>query len=142
MKQLTLILLIIIACEDLQAQANNNPIKYRIVAVNEADSAVQSVSNEISLYLPLRIYLPTAFSPNGDGLNDTFGPVGEGIETLKLIVYNRWGEIVFSSQDVAVKWDGRHNGKPVPFGSYSYELMASGKEFGSLRRAGSVTVIN
>ncbi len=142
MKLLQITSIFLICAHFASAQSENDPIKYRIVAVSAADTAVTSISNELDLYLPLRIYMPTAFSPNGDGLNDTFGPVGEGIEQMKLIIYNRWGEVVFSSQDVASKWDGLHQGKPVPFGSYNYELLASGKEFGKIQKVGSVTVIN
>ncbi|WP_185154371.1 gliding motility-associated C-terminal domain-containing protein [Fulvivirga sp. M361] len=118
------------------------PIIYRIVAVSDADSTVQSISNDINLYLPLKIYLPTAFSPNGDGLNDTFGAVGEGIDNYKLTVYNRWGEILFSSQQLAHKWDGLYKGAPVPFGTYTYEVQARGSEFGKIYKTGNVTVLN
>ena len=126
----------------VNANAQSLAHKYRIVAINAADSSVQSNSHEINLYLPLRIYIPTAFSPNGDGLNDTFGPVGEGINEFKITVYDRWGEVIFTSHDISTKWDGRHKGSPVPFGSYNYELVASGKEIGQVQKAGSVTLIN
>ncbi|MGD1958490.1 MAG: gliding motility-associated C-terminal domain-containing protein [Fulvivirga sp.] len=126
----------------VKANAQSQAYKYRILAINAADSSVQSISNEINLYLPLRIYIPTAFSPNGDGLNDTFGPVGEGINEFKITVYDRWGEVIFTSHDISTKWDGRHKGSPVPFGSYNYELVASGKEIGQVQKAGSVTLIN
>ena len=120
----------------------NPPVKYRVVAISAADSLVESVSNELELYYPMKIYLPTAFTPNGDGLNDSFGAVGEGIEKYKLVIYNRWGEPIFSSHAVNQKWDGQHNGRPVPFGAYSYELLAYGKEFGEVHRSGQVTVLN
>ena len=120
----------------------NPPVKYRAVAVSASDSSVQSTSNELNLYYPMKIYLPTAFTPNGDGLNDSFGAVGEGIEKYKLVVYNGWGEEIFSSQAINHKWDGNHNGQPVPFGAYSYELLAYGKEFGEVHRSGQVTVLN
>lgn len=121
---------------------NNDSEVYRVVAVSSADKNTESVSNEIRLYLPMKIYVPTAFSPNSDGLNDTFGAVGEGIEKYKLTVYNRWGEAIFHSQNPDVKWDGIHEGKRVPFGTYNYELLAYGKEFGQVHKTGSVTVIN
>ncbi|MEM9855924.1 MAG: gliding motility-associated C-terminal domain-containing protein [Bacteroidota bacterium] len=138
----TLLILFLILSFSYWCQGQSESPTYRIVAISASDSTVQSVSNEIALHLPLRIYLPSAFSPNGDGLNDTFGPVGEGIDQFKLTVYNRWGEVVFHSQDIAEKWDGRHKGTPVPFGSYNYEVFAMGKEIGQVRKAGSVTVVN
>ena len=126
----------------LAQQDQNPPARYRVVAVNHADSTIHSLSNEIELYLPLRIYFPSAFSPNGDGLNDTFGAVGEGIEEYRLTVYNRWGEILFSTYDVNTRWDGLYKGSLIPFGTYNYEAIAYGKEFGEIRKTGNVTVLN
>ena len=124
------------------SKTNKNESLNTINYYNSSLCRRQSISNEINLYLPLRSYIPTAFSPNGDGLNDTFGPVGEGINEFKITVYDRWGEVIFTSHDISTKWDGRHKGSPVPFGSYNYELVASGKEIGQVQKAGSVTLIN
>jgi gliding motility-associated-like protein len=137
-------ILLIVGCFNfVYAQGNENPpIQYRVVAYSESDISIQSASNELSLYQPLKLYVPTAFSPNGDGLNDTFGAVGEGIEDYKLIVYNRWGEVVFASNNINQKWDGDYQGSPVSFGAYSYQLFAYGKEFGEVNKSGAVIVIN
>jgi gliding motility-associated-like protein len=71
---------------------------------------------------PCLVYIPNAFSPNGDGLNEVFRPVISCYETLKdykLYVYNRWGEIVFKSSDYAIGWDGtNHIGKYCSSGVY------------------------
>ena len=53
-----------------------------------------------------RIYFPTAFSPNGDGLNDLFLPQGKDYEGIELQVYDRWGGLLFSSQSPSFAWDG------------------------------------
>ncbi len=53
-----------------------------------------------------RIYFPTAFSPNGDGLNDLFLPQGKDYEGIELQVYDRWGGLLFSSQSPPFAWDG------------------------------------
>lgn len=119
----------------------NLPLEYRIVAIHAENNSIRSVSNELKLYLPMKLHLPTAFTPNEDGLNDTFGLVGEGVENCRLIIYNRWGEIIFYSITMDQRWDGRHKGKIVPFGSYSYEILAYGKEFGEIHQSGNVTVI-
>jgi gliding motility-associated-like protein len=116
--------------------------QYRIVAINATFPEIESTSNNLDIYLPMQIYLPSAFTPNGDGLNDTFGAVGEGIEAYQLIVYNRWGQVIFSSKNVDHKWDGLHNGRQVPQGEYSYELLAYGKEFGEVFTSGTVMVID
>ncbi len=70
-------------------------------------------------------YVPTAFTPNGDELNQTFKPVfGDGIDktNFRFTIYNRWGEVVFESLTTDFEWDGTFNGRLVPFGTYTYEF--------------------
>jgi gliding motility-associated-like protein len=73
-------------------------------------------------YCPAEIYIPTAFSPNNIGKNERFRPVCGGIVLLeyKMVVYSRWGQKIFESNDYVTGWDGTMNGSPVPAGSYSY----------------------
>jgi gliding motility-associated-like protein len=78
--------------------------------------------------------LPTAFSPNDDGKNDWFRPLGSSVQTFDFIVYNRWGQQVFSksSGDIHDGWDGTLNGEPQPIGVYVYYLAGtfiSGENF-------------
>lgn len=54
----------------------------------------------------VHLYVPDAFTPNGDGLNDIFIPRGRGIQKYHLAIYNRWGDRVFESNDIAKGWDG------------------------------------
>ena len=71
----------------------------------------------------LNIFIPNVFTPNGDGHNDGFGPIGlEYAHEYILIVYNRWGEIVFKSNDPNEQWDGTYQGKMCPNGVYIYRL--------------------
>jgi len=64
-------------------------------------------------------YMPNAFTPNADGLNDTFGPEGVGLDLddYQMHIYNRWGELVFKSHDVNTGWDGKIEG------TNKYEMM-------------------
>lgn len=69
------------------------------------------------------IYIPTAFSPNGDGMNDGFRLIEAGFDLfISLQVYNRWGEMVFFTLDENQAWDGIYNGELAPVGSYAYIL--------------------
>jgi gliding motility-associated-like protein len=71
-------------------------------------------------------YVPNAFTPNGDELNQTFKPVfGDGIDKTNFwfTIYNRWGEVVFESFETDFEWDGTFNGSLVPFGSYTYQFF-------------------
>lgn len=67
------------------------------------------------------IEVPNAFSPNGDTRNDKFGVVViENVNNFYLTVYNRWGQKLFESDKVDLKWDGTFNGKPCEMGTYFY----------------------
>ena len=65
------------------------------------------------------------FSPNGDFINDTYGLGGltQGVEKLRMTIYNRWGEQVFYTEDVNKKWDGNYNGSPAQQGVYVYMIQ-------------------
>jgi gliding motility-associated-like protein len=63
---------------------------------------------------------PTAFTPNGDGMNDVYRPlfVGVGGEVSDFVIYNRWGAQVFISSDPEIGWDGTFNGIEQEIGTY------------------------
>ena len=73
----------------------------------------------------LFIYVPTAFSPNGDGLNDHFGVAGVtlGVLNYRLQIFNRWGENIYTSYQVDEPWNGKFNGIDVPQGNYVYMMQ-------------------
>ncbi len=80
------------------------------------DTFVLELSDCIS-----RIYLPTAFSPNGDGLNDVFLPQGKDYRALSLQIYDRWGGVVYESLEPPFAWDGNdRHGRPALSGVYVY----------------------
>ncbi len=64
------------------------------------------------------LYIPTAFSPNGDGLNDDFEWNNFGATKIKVRIFNRWGEIIHESTDLKGSWNGQLNGVPCPEGLY------------------------
>lgn len=66
------------------------------------------------------VYFPNAFTPDGDSLNDVFRPVVRNISTFKMYIFNRWGQIVFSTDNAAKGWDGTCGGKDCPEGTYSF----------------------
>lgn len=70
----------------------------------------------------LTIFIPNSFSPNGDGINDYFEIKGEGLEYVRLWVYDRWGRELFYGEDAGASWDGRVNGETLPIGSYLFVL--------------------
>jgi gliding motility-associated-like protein len=67
--------------------------------------------------------VPTAFTPNGDGTNDVIYADGWGIKKLNYFkIYNRWGQLVFESNDIKVGWDGTYNGVPQNMETYIYQV--------------------
>jgi gliding motility-associated-like protein len=66
------------------------------------------------------VKIPTGFTPNGDGKNDWFGPVGKVPNEYSIRIFNRNGETVFKSSSTYSKWDGRFNGTIQPNGVFIY----------------------
>lgn len=89
------------------------------------------------------ILLPTAFSPNDDGLNDVFRISRYlNIETLtEFAVYDRWGGKVFSTENINVGWDGRYNGHNMEIGTYVWSIAAKTYDGESIVRSGNVTLV-
>ncbi len=90
------------------------------------------------------IFIPNAFTPNDDGLNDTYNVVTEDelVEDMYLAVYNRWGELVFQTTSLSNSWDGYHNGDLVNPDVYAYYVRI--KCFGNeeeFTKRGNVTVL-
>jgi gliding motility-associated-like protein len=71
---------------------------------------------------PPEIFFPNVFTPNGDGTNDFFYPIHQNIYNYQLVIFNRWGAIVFSTEDPYEKWDGTSNGIPNSEGTYFYTV--------------------
>jgi gliding motility-associated-like protein len=85
---------------------------------------------------------PTGFTPNGDGQNDEFRiPPGRVDRLVQFTIYNRWGEIVFQTNDKNKGWDGHHNGAPQDMGVYFYEIIVAHSDGANKMLKGSVTLI-
>jgi gliding motility-associated-like protein len=85
--------------------------------------------------------LPTAFSPNGDGFNDVLRLLGEGIVSMNLTLYNRWGESIINITDPLSGWDGNYKGEPAPAGVYAYKLFVVLKDGDDINQSGNITLI-
>lgn len=74
----------------------------------------------------LECFVPNAFTPNDDYLNDTLMPYCSHINAMKFSVYNPWGELIYCSNDLNARWDGTYRGSPCPAGIYLLTLEISG----------------
>lgn len=70
------------------------------------------------------LFVPDAFSPNGDGNNDVLDVQGKGIDSIHLMIYSRWGQRVFETETMDEKWDGTINGKMLDNGVFVYVVKA------------------
>lgn len=87
----------------------------------------------------LAYYLPNAFTPNGDGNNDTFGPKADGVIEYQMQVFNRWGKQIFGGNNQ--NWDGTYQNQPCPSGVYIYQLSLTTIFGNVLYPNGSVTLV-
>ena len=87
------------------------------------------------------VFIPRAFTPNGDGTNDRIFVRGEYLTALEFAIYNRWGERVFYTQDRTQGWDGTYNGKPVCPDVYGFYVKGTCKKGEQFFKKGNITVL-
>jgi len=88
------------------------------------------------------IYVPNAFTPNGDGLNDRLRVRVYGLaDQASFVIYDRWGEKVFGTTDLGAGWDGNYKGSPGPVGTYTWYLTARDVRGAPVNRRGTVTLM-
>ncbi len=87
------------------------------------------------------LYFPNAFSPNGDGINESFGGEGVLLDRYELYVFDRWGGIIFESKDQDLRWDGTMDGEAVMNGVYPYKYLAKGLKMPLKQGFGHVTLL-
>jgi gliding motility-associated-like protein len=86
------------------------------------------------------IYIPTGFSPNGDNNNDYFRAFGK-VNKFHIVIFNRWGEKVFETNDIEQAWDGKYQGEYVPSGVYAFVVNGIDYNGKPIHKTGNITVI-
>ena len=86
------------------------------------------------------LYVPNAFTPNGDSINDIFWIGATNIKEFHIIIFDRWGLKLFESSDILVSWDGKVNGKEVADGTYFHLINAKGNDNSEIKKQGTVTL--
>ena len=88
------------------------------------------------------VVIPNAFSPNGDGLNDTFLPKAKGVSSFSMEVFNTWGEKLFNTISLETKgWDGLYQGQMSPPGNYLYRITYTTPDGITHSHSGGITLI-
>lgn len=111
------------------------------VTVVSAEGCEQKACITIEVSPESTIYIPNAFTPNGDDLNDVLYTPGTNIVTYHFMIYNRWGNLVFESGDMEKGWDGTYKGEPVKDDVYNYRLLAEGINHAIYKKTGFITVV-
>ena len=94
-----------------------------IIAVNES-GCYDTAYIDIRIDPIFTCYIPNAFSPDGDGINESFSPKGEGFKSYNFVIFDRWGDEIFTTREYNDAWDGHANGgkRPSAAGIYNYKL--------------------
>jgi len=116
-------------------------VLYTVTAYTSA-GCTGSASVQIKVYQGPEIYMATAFTPNNDGKNDIFKPFPVGIKKYNYFrVFNRWGQLVFSTTDFNLGWDGKMNGNEQPAGTYIWIVEGVTKDNKTITKRGTVVLI-
>jgi gliding motility-associated-like protein len=115
------------------------------LTVKNASGCTDTYSNKITVKLKDMYYIPNAFSPDGDGKDDYFGPVGSDLNTdgFNFVIYNKNGNIVFKTNDLNIKWDGKIKGTNVNAQPdiYFWKIKMKDKNGTFQERSGYVTLV-
>ncbi|MFZ1688562.1 MAG: choice-of-anchor L domain-containing protein [Flavobacteriales bacterium] len=98
-------------------------------------------STKLVVQPPSHVYVPNSFTPDGDGINDGFAPVGHDLSEYEFNIFDRWGQVIFASRNPGEVWDGKVGGAEPKQDVYVWKLRTSGRRFGPVEYLGSVTLI-
>ncbi len=88
------------------------------------------------------VYIPSAFTPNNDNINETFGVIDNvAVQYFSLQIYSKWGQLIFNSNDITQKWDGTFKGKKQPNGAYLWMLTYVNRRGKKIYEQGTVLLI-
>ncbi len=119
----------------------NNISSYQ-VAITTTNGCIINDSLKVNVFKDAAIYVPNAFTPNNDGNNDMFKPVAPGfVELVRFDVYNRFGQVIFSSNDFNKGWNGSINSSPQPTGAYIWLVKAKNANGQIVEKKGTVTLL-
>jgi gliding motility-associated-like protein len=99
-----------------------NPDRNFVYTVTYTDANGCSASDDVQILYDPVIYVPNAFTPNGSMINEEFFAVGGNIKSLKLQIFDRWGELIYTGDAMDKAWDGTYEGKPCPDGVYIWKI--------------------
>lgn len=127
----------------LKLIANTSSGRFKVKITNEFECATILPFQVDEACVPI-VEAPTAFTPNGDGINETFKLIKHFIVRPQLEIYNRWGEQVFQTDNLDNEWDGRYKGQLLSNQLFAYVLRYYARDFpqlGEQKKVGSVLIL-
>jgi gliding motility-associated-like protein len=122
-----------------QYKVTNNYIVCLIAT--SSGGCIDTVCKQVPADVKPIVDIPTGFTPNGDGNNDILYVRGVAIETMNLKIFNRWGQLVFESNEQTKGWDGTYNGKQQEEDAYAYVLNVGFYGGTTAQKKGNITLI-
>jgi gliding motility-associated-like protein len=121
---------------------SGDSIRYKVMVTDEA-GCVDSAYITVKVFKTSpQVFVPTAFTPNGDGLNDVFRPIAVGLTKIEYFsVYNRWGQLVFTTTQNGKGWDGKIGGEEQPSGTFVWMVKGVDYTGKPVFEKGTVTLI-
>jgi gliding motility-associated-like protein len=118
-------------------------VVYKVIATIKPENCTTQDFIKVKIYKsPADIILPSAFTPNNDNKNDIFKPISIGISTIKYFnIYNRLGQLIFTTSQINKGWDGYFNSIAQPSGTYIFEILATDFTGKSIAKKGTVVLI-
>jgi gliding motility-associated-like protein len=109
------------------------------VIVTDSNGCVSSRTINVEVLIP-DLFIPNGFSPNGDGVNDLVEVRSLSIETMNIKIFDRWGGLIFESNDQAISWDGTFNGTNLDAGVYVYKFESKMVDGAKIEKSGTITL--
>ena len=117
-------------------------IEYTITMSDSLGCFTNDTTIHFNIIMDSKLAMPEAFTPNGDGKNDLALVRGWGIkEFINVTIYNRWGQIVFETNDINQGWDGTFQGKPQGIDTFTYKIKAINIKGEDIQAKGHITLI-
>ena len=111
------------------------------LSVVNAWGCTDQIVKRVEVIVPELIFVPEAFTPNGDTRNDYFSIACNNIVSANIRIFNRWGEKIYESDDMNFRWDGFYKNQSVQNEVYVYQIDAVGYHGTQIRKIGKVTVV-
>ncbi|MCO5259215.1 MAG: gliding motility-associated C-terminal domain-containing protein [Crocinitomicaceae bacterium] len=98
-------------------------------------------ADDLWIYFKPLIYVPNTFTPNGDGFNNFFMAKGGNISDFEMYLFDRWGQLIFTSDDINIGWDGSYKGKMCQDGTYTWKIAYKDRQSNEYKIVGHVNLI-